>query len=137
MLRPAFFRLSHQRAIVAMRQSHLMKRVAVWSIVSGMALCISARVSAQHYQQTNLVSDVPGLAPVTDPKLVNPWGLTASGTSPWWVADNGTGVSTLYNGAGQKLSLVVTVPPPLGSPPTSTPTALGFNAASTFLLQPI
>src|SRR4051812_40359598 len=57
------------------------------------------QVSAQHYQQTNLVSDVPGLAQFTDPDLVNPWGLTFLGSSPWWVADNGTGLSTLYNGA--------------------------------------
>jgi len=96
------------------------------------ALCVSAPVSAQHYRQTNLVSDVPGLAPVTDPNLVNAWGLTSSGTSPWWVADNGTGVSTLYTGAGQKLSLVVTVPPPPGSPPPSTPTGVVFNGSSDF-----
>jgi uncharacterized protein (TIGR03118 family) len=91
-----------------------------------------ASVFAQHYQQTNLVSDIPGLAPVTDPNLVNPWGLTSSATSPWWVADNGTGVSTLYNGAGQKLSLVVTVPPPVGGVPPSSPTGIVFNGSSDF-----
>jgi len=83
-----------------------------------------ASVFAQHYQQTNLVSDIPGLAPVTDPNLVNPWGLARSATSPWWVADNGTGVSTLYNGAGQKLALVVTVPPPVGGVSPSAPTGI-------------
>src|SRR5258705_9169875 len=56
-------------------------------------------VFAQHYKQTNLVSDVPGLAPVTDANLVNPWGLIFSGGSPWSVADNGSGVSTLYKDA--------------------------------------
>ena len=61
------------------------------------------------YTVTPLVSDVPGAAPVLDPDLVNAWGLTASSTSPWWVADNGTSVSTLYNGAGAKQSLTVTV----------------------------
>ncbi len=132
MLRPAFFRLSVQRAIVALRQSHLMKRVAMRSMISAMALCVCATVSAQHYQQTNLVSDVPGLAAVTDPNLVNAWGLTASGTSPWWVADNGTGVSTLYNGAGHIVPLVVTVPPPPGSPPPSTPTGIVSNSSSDF-----
>ena len=55
---------------------------------------------AQHYTQTNLVSDLPGMAPVTDVHLVNPWGLTRSATSPWWVADNNSGFSTLYTGAG-------------------------------------
>jgi len=73
----------------------------------------SFRANAQHYLQTNLVSDVPGLATTTDPNLVNAWGLTRTQNSPWWVSDNGTGVSTLYNGAGQRFPvanpLVVTV----------------------------
>ena len=61
------------------------------------------------YTVTRLVSDVPGAAQVIDPNLVNAWGLTASSTSPWWVADNGTSLSTLYNGAGVKQALTVTV----------------------------
>jgi len=61
------------------------------------------------YTVTPLVSDVPGAAPVLDPNLVNAWGLTASSTSPFWVADNGTSVSTLYSGGGVKQSLTVTV----------------------------
>src|SRR5262245_32378856 len=95
-------------------------------------ISISANVRAQHYIQTNLVSDVPGLAPVTDPNLVNPWGLAASATSPWWVADNGTGVSTLYNGLGAKQALTVTIPPPTGGTPPSAPTGVVFNATSSF-----
>jgi uncharacterized protein (TIGR03118 family) len=59
--------------------------------------------AAQHqptaYRQTNLVSDIPNLAAITDPNLVNPWGLVAGPTTPIWSNDNGTGVSTLYNGA--------------------------------------
>jgi len=93
-------------------------------------ISVPATVCAQHYIQTNLVSDVPGLAPVTDPNLVNPWGLASSSTSPWWVADNGTGVSTLYNGAGVKQALTVTIPPPVGGTPPSTPTGVVFNAHS-------
>jgi uncharacterized protein (TIGR03118 family) len=91
-----------------------------------------ASVFAQHYQQTNLVSDISGLAPVPDANLVNPWGLTSSGTSPWWVSDNGTGVATLYNGAGQRIPLVVTVPPPFGGVPPSAPTGIVFNGSSAF-----
>src|SRR5215471_4539287 len=64
--------------------------------------CTVGRVYAQHYQETDLVSDIPNLAQFTDPDLVNPWGLISTGSSPWWVSDNGTGVSTLYNGSGQK-----------------------------------
>jgi uncharacterized protein (TIGR03118 family) len=96
--------------------------LAVTAFVPAIAL-------AQHYHQTNLVSDVPGLATNTDPDLVNSWGIARSGTSPWWVNDNGTGKATLYNAAGTKQGLVVTVPPPAGSPPgtTSTPTGIVFN----------
>jgi len=94
---------------------------------TGLFLSVAMPAIGQHYRQTNLVSDVPGLAPTTDPNLVNPWGLTSSSTSPWWVADNGTGVSTLYNGAGQKLALTVTIPP---AAPPSTPTGVVFNGNS-------
>ena len=94
-------------------------------------ICVSFNCRAQKYQQNNLVSDLPGLAPLTDPNLVNPWGLAAGGTSgPWWAADNGTGVSTLYNGSGQKINLTVTIPPP--PPPPATPTGIVFNGSSDF-----
>src|SRR3954451_5169656 len=88
------------------------------------------------FVQTNLVSDGAVPAKFTDPKLVNPWGLAASKTSPWWVNDNGTGFSTLYNGTGVKQALEVTVPPPTGSPAgtTSTPTGMVFNGKSSEFL---
>ena len=91
---------------------------------------------AQQYRQTNLVSDIPQLAAVTDPNLGNPWGIARSATSPWWVADNATGVSTLYNGSGQRFPtnspLVVTVPPHLGGSEAGTPTGIVFNGSSDF-----
>ena len=91
----------------------------------------SAKRKKSFYQQTNLVSDLPGLAARTDPHLVNPWGMSRSSTSPFWVSDNGTGVTTLYNGnTGQPLPLVVTIPPPAGS----TPTGQVFNPTSDFVV---
>ena len=52
--------------------------------------------------QTNLVSDLPGVAQFTDPNLVNPWGISESAGSPFWISDNNAGVSTLYKDeAGQ------------------------------------
>ncbi|MDT5270650.1 MAG: hypothetical protein QOH49_2836, partial [Acidobacteriota bacterium] len=42
------------------------------------------------YRQTNLISDTPGLSPVLDPLLVNPWGISMTSSSPFWVANNGT-----------------------------------------------
>src|SRR5262249_50569957 len=50
--------------------------------------------------QTNLVSDIPGLATITDPSLVNPWGSSHSATSPFWISNQGTNTSTLYNVTG-------------------------------------
>ena len=76
--------------------------------------------------QTNLVSDIPGLAITHDPNLVNPWGLTPTGE--FWIADNGTGVSTLYNAAGTPNALVVTVPPPTGQTGPSAPTGIVSNS---------
>jgi uncharacterized protein (TIGR03118 family) len=83
---------------------------------------------ATAFLQTNLVSDIPGLAAVTDPQLINPWGLTASSTGPFWVSDNQVGLSTLYNGQGDKLGLVVNIPSAANSPFThATPTGTVFN----------
>src|SRR5215831_4754404 len=69
-----------------------------------------ADAGANSYHVTRLVSDQPGMALHTDPNLVNAWGLTASPTSPWWVADNETNVSTIYDGTGTAIPLVVNVP---------------------------
>ena len=52
------------------------------------------------YTLTPLVSNVPGVAPVTDPSVENAWGLARSGGSPWWIADNGTDMTSVYTGAG-------------------------------------
>jgi uncharacterized protein (TIGR03118 family) len=118
-----------------------------WKFLPAAALSLfllPAVTPAQHYKQTNLVSDIPGMAPVVDPNLKNPWGLTRSpGGSPWWVGDNNAGVSTLYTGAGAIVHIngtgTVTVPPPKGSPAgtQSTPTGVVFNGSPTdFLTVP-
>jgi len=67
-------------------------------LVAGLSvtsLGISLPASAQ-YAQTNLVSNIPGLAAITDPHLVNPWGLSRSPTSPFWTSNQGNNSSTLY-----------------------------------------
>lgn len=89
------------------------------------------------YQQTNLISNVPGEAPVIDPNLDNAWGLAAGPTSPWWVADNDTGVSTLYNAQGQIVPLVVTVPTPPATPAgqASAPSGVVFNSTTGFVVS--
>jgi len=94
----------------------------------------------QHYVQTNLEANTAGVAEATDSQLVNSWGLTRSSGSTWWVSDNLTGVSTLYNGPGEKQALVVTIPP--ADPnnketATGSPTGVVSNGnTSKFLLGP-
>jgi uncharacterized protein (TIGR03118 family) len=88
--------------------------------------------AAPRYQQHNLVADISGVADHTDPNLVNPWGISSSPTSPFWISDNRTGVSTLYNGSGQQAALVVSIPPAAGGTPPSAPTGQVFNGTSDF-----
>ena len=74
--------------------------------------------AATLFVQTNLVSDVPGMAANLDPNLRNPWGVSFSSTSPFWVSDQQANLSTLYNGAGVPQALIVATPPAGGGGPT-------------------
>ena len=105
------------------------RRVLALTASIGLVLAIAVPATARNinaenqYHVHNLWSDVVGAAAGHDPDLVNGWGIVASGTSPWWVSDNGTSKSTLYNGTtGAKLGLTVTVP--------GEPTGIVFNGAS-------
>jgi uncharacterized protein (TIGR03118 family) len=93
----------------------------------------AARQPGNAYRQTNLVSDLPGLAQLTDPDLVNPWGLAAGPTTPAWVANNGTDTATIYpgfvNGSPiQKAPLVVRIP-------GGAPTGQVFNPTAGFVVR--
>ena len=114
-----------------------MKTLLRFSSGTALALSMIGTVSfGQHYNQTNLVSNAPGVAPVTDPKLINPWGMSRGSGSPWWISDNGTGFSTLYNGDGAKQKLVVTIPAVVPGK-QGTPTGTIFNGSPTdFLIAP-
>jgi uncharacterized protein (TIGR03118 family) len=94
---------------------------------------LSGISTAQKYEQKNLVSDVPKVAVTLDPNLVNAWGIDFSGTSPAWIADNGTGLSTLYTGTGTIVPLVVKIPS--GSDSPSAPTGLVFNGTGLFSVK--
>lgn len=89
------------------------------------------------FTQTNLVSDIPGLAVTTDPNLVNPWGMALGINGGLWIANNGTGTATSYDGAGTPLpagsELVVTIPAPGGG--KSAPTGLVTNATTGFVIS--
>jgi uncharacterized protein (TIGR03118 family) len=81
------------------------------------------------YLQTNLVSDIPGLAQTTDPNLKNPWGVSFSPTSPFWVSDAATNLSTLYQGTGSTVNArVVSVP--------GGPTGEIWNGVTTEFIEP-
>src|SRR5258706_7650012 len=125
----------------------------------------SERTERGHYIQTNLVADPTqsvGKAPVTDPNLLNPWGLTRSPNgSPWWISNNDSGTSTLYaisgtpptatpvnnfpadphpdsngNGINSPFNNFVMVPPPGFAPGTaSAPTGIVFNGSHRFSFE--
>src|SRR5262245_21977920 len=87
--------------------------------------------------QTNLVSDVPGLARTTDSNLVNPWGMTLGTNSGLWVSDNGSGKATVYDGNGNPIPsgspLIVSIPAPGGG--LGAPTGVATNATSGFVIS--
>jgi uncharacterized protein (TIGR03118 family) len=116
-------------------------QVAVVAIVLLGALQLATAAPAragegnnEGFIQTNLVSNLPNIAKVQDTNLQNPWGLSRSSTSPWWVSDNNGNVATLYNGNGTPFPpgspLVVNIPKP-GSMTLGTPTGTVFNGVTT------
>jgi uncharacterized protein (TIGR03118 family) len=84
----------------------------------------TAAQAATGYRITNLVSDGSVPAKTVDPNLINPWGISAGPTTPFWVSDNGVDMATIYTGTGQKLPLNVAVP--------GAPTGQVFNGTSKF-----
>src|SRR5437016_7471561 len=105
--------------------------LSVWAAVLGSAS--SARAQSG-YLQHNLVSDLPGLADHTDTHLVNPWGIAFIATSPVWVSDNHSGLSTLYDSSGAPQSFIVAIPPPTGGTPPAGPTGIVFNNTTNFIV---
>src|SRR4051795_13199944 len=69
------------------------------------AAALAAPPGKNHYVVTPLASDVPGLAPATDANLKNTWGLARGDTTPWWIANNGTASTSVYNGAGTRVDI--------------------------------
>jgi uncharacterized protein (TIGR03118 family) len=104
------------------------QRYAPWPAL--VLALFAAAASGQHYTVTTLVTNA------SDHSLVNPWGMSRGSGSPWWVADNATGVSTLYTGNGTKLGLTVKIPSAKPGQP-SLPTGTIYNGSPTdFLLAP-
>ena len=87
------------------------------------------------YRQTNLLSDVPGLAPVLDPLLVNPWGITVRGTSPFWVANNGTSTTQLIRETATDPAVLNPSPQTINIP-GGLPTGTVGNSTTDFQITP-
>ena len=98
-------------------------------------LPVPLRAASNFYQRHNLVSDETNTADHTDPNLVNAWGIAFNPNAVVWIADNGTGKATLYDGTGEIQALVVTVPLPTGVSGASTPTGIVFNSSSDFVVK--
>jgi uncharacterized protein (TIGR03118 family) len=107
------------------------KRVAALTAIVFTALLLTAsNAMAQHFTRTDLTADNASVGTNVaniDPNLVNAWGMSRSSGSPWWISDNGTGLSTLYNALGQTQGLVVSIPTPNGDG-TAAPTGTVFNS---------
>lgn len=109
------------------------RRLVALGVALALALLVTAPVAAAGPRPPNIyethvyVSDQPLVGDHQDPNLVNGWGIVHGPTTPWWVANNGTATSTLYNAAGTPLPLVVDVP--------GAPTGTVFNTGTGFVVS--
>jgi len=86
------------------------------SVGLGLLVSTANTASPAPFVQTNLVSDIPGLAIITDSSLVNPWGVSRTATSPFWISDQGTNLTNLWSVTGPTTVVKVTaVNPPTGN----------------------
>src|SRR5947209_8589164 len=119
MNKPARFKSEVSEEISCRREDQEMRTLcsrpfAVASLAIG-ALTLSAlHTQGADFTQTNLVSDIQGLAKITDPQLVNPWGVSHSPTSPFWTSNQGKNTATLYAVTGETTVSKVNINPPTG-----------------------
>ncbi len=99
-------------------------------LVAAFFVELGPQSASAQFAQIDLFSNIPGQANATDPQLIDPWGISFTPTSPVWVANEGSGVATLYNSTTGKQSLVVTVPGVGGNPGTPTGTVNNPNGAA-------
>ncbi|MGD0271450.1 MAG: TIGR03118 family protein [Candidatus Sulfotelmatobacter sp.] len=100
----------------------------------GLALMFISSAAVAQYTLTNLVSNQAGAAKHQDPLLVNAWGLAYGPGGPFWISDEGTGWSTLYNDSGVNQGLEVVIPTFNGSG-TGSPTGIVYNSSQQFSVE--
>ena len=93
----------------------------------GLALAFSSNSASAQFKRTNLVSNQAGHATNDDPLIANAWGMARSPGSPWWISDNTSGWSTLYDGNGVKVALNVLIPTAPGA--IGNPTGIVWNTS--------
>jgi uncharacterized protein (TIGR03118 family) len=106
----------------------------VVTICLALAVMVVPNVALAQYQLSNLVSNQIGDAKHIDPLIVNAWGLAYGPGGPFWISDQGSGWSTLYDGKGIQKSLRVLIPSATGAGPGQ-PTGIVFNGSGEFLVQ--
>lgn len=111
----------------------MQRRMIALALATGIALMFVPSAALAQYQLTNLVANKKG-ARNTDALLVNAWGVAYSPTGPFWISDEGSGWSTLYNENGVKQALEVVIPTASGTG-TGSPTGIVFNGSGEFAVQ--
>ena len=111
----------------------MFRRVFTLPVCFAAALLLISNAAQAQYKLTSLVSNQVGAARHDDPLVVNGWGI-AHGPGPWWVSDEASGWSTLYDGTGAHQSPTVLVPSATGAGPGS-PTGIVFNGSTDFEVQ--
>src|ERR1051326_3350400 len=113
-----------------------MKNTAVCVMILSLTPCLAP--AATGYLARNLIADTPGVADFTDPNLVNGWGIAISGTSPFWICDGGTGLSTVYTASATAFSISATKAalPPSGTGGNKVCTGIVVNSTTAFLIGP-
>lgn len=120
----------------------MQRRMTALTITIGIALILVSSAAMAQYQLTNLVSNQVGQARHTDPLIANAWGLAHGAGSPWWLSDNTSGWSTLYDNTGKTIPLKVLIPTAGNGPDMAsglngpgTPTGIVANASQEFQVQ--
>jgi uncharacterized protein (TIGR03118 family) len=111
----------------------MQRRKIAFTICLGLVVMLVSSAALAQYKLTNLDSNQVKAAKFTDPLQVNGWGLVYGPGGPFWVSDQGSGWSTLYDGKGVKKGLEVLIPSAGAGP--GQPTGIVFNGSSDFQVQ--
>src|SRR6266851_1518975 len=104
----------------------MQRRTIALTFSLGLVLVLVSSTAVAQYQLTNLVSNQSGVAPHTDPLLVNAWGMVHAPGSPWWISDNNSGWSTLYTGPGGRAAPTLVKIPTANGAGIGSPTGIVF-----------